>query len=706
MSAEPAVAERADAAAMAVEGPGAGRRRARRDLVGLAVLIAAVVVFPLVAEGQVVFVGVFAGMFALAALGLSLLMGLAGQISLGQAGFLAIGAYTSAVLTTRYEVNSLLAAVVAVAVAVAAAFAVGIPILRLRGHYLALATLGFGIIVAVVANQWEFLGGQSGIFGIGDVAFNGRTYDEPGEQFYLLWATVIVALVLARNLARGRVGRALGAVHDSEVAAETLGIDTFRLRLQVFVLSAALAGIAGTGYAHVVGVVNAQSASFQLSVELLLMAVVGGLGSVWGAILGAVFVEGLGEALTTFIPRVIPGASGEYQLIGFGLLLTLSVIFLPGGFVQAGRRLSGLGGRRSAGATVPGPGPASSGGAVAVREQGAAVEPLLPREGRPPPGTVVLRVTGLERHFGGVRAVDGVDLEVRTGEIVALIGPNGAGKTTLFNVVSGVLPPTAGTVEVGGRPVSSAARPPRPHTVAAAGAARTFQNLQIFTSMTVAGNVAVGRHLRSRGGIVAGALAFPARREERAIDAEARRLAGLLGLDDVVDTRAADLPFGRQRLVEVARALAAEPDRLLLDEPMAGLAAAERADLAHLLRRRRAGGMAILRGEHDMEAGMARADRGGVLDDGHRIALGPPSAIADDPAVIAAYLGTDDDTALPPPRTASGTTADGTTAGGATAAGATAAGPAPGGAPAGGTTAGGATAAGEADRRGDGGGRA
>jgi len=672
VSAEPALAERADAAAMAVEGPGAGRRRAWRDLAGLAVLVLAVVAFPLVAEGQVVFVGVFAGMFALAALGLSLLMGLAGQISLGQAGFLAIGAYTSAVLTTRYGVNALLAAVVAVAVAVAAAFAVGVPILRLRGHYLALATLGFGIIVAVVANQWEFLGGQSGIFGIGDVAFNGRTYDEPAEQFYLLWATVIVALVLARNLARGRVGRALGAVHDSEVAAETLGIDTFKLRLQVFVLSAALAGIAGTGYAHVVGVVNAQSASFQLSVELLLMAVVGGLGSVWGAILGAVFVEGLGEALTTFIPRIIPGASGEYQLIGFGLLLTLSVIFLPGGFVQAGRRLTR--GRSRGPAPAPeagevGAGGVAAGGAVAVREQGAAVEPLLPREGRPPPGTVVLRVTGLERHFGGVRAVDGVDLEVRTGEIVALIGPNGAGKTTLFNVVSGVLPPTAGTVEVGGRPVSSAARPPRPHTVAAAGAARTFQNLQIFTSMTVAGNVAVGRHLRSRGGIVAGALAFPARREERAIDAEARRLAGLLGLDDVVDTRAADLPFGRQRLVEVARALAAEPDLLLLDEPMAGLSAAERADLAHLLRRLRAGGMAILLVEHDMEAVMALADRVAVLDDGKRIALGPPSAIADDPAVIAAYLGTEDDTALPPPRAAGGATAGGATAGGATAAG-------------------------------------
>jgi ABC-type branched-subunit amino acid transport system ATPase component len=237
-----------------------------------------------------------------------------------------------------------------------------------------------------------------------------------------------------------------------------------------------------------------------------------------------------------------------------------------------------------------------------------------------------------------VVAVDSVDLDVRTGEILALIGPNGAGKTTVFNIVSGVIAPTAGSVTLDHRRIEGR----KPHVFARGRATRTFQNLQIFTSMTVVENVMVGRHLRGRAGLARALLAVPAMGEEREIERSARELVDLLGLGDDADRLAADLPFGRQRLVEIARALAAEPDLLLLDEPMAGLSGGERRTLARLLRRLRAGGMAIVLVEHDVEAVMALADRVAVLDDGVLIALGRPDAVRHDPAVVAAYLGVEE----------------------------------------------------------------
>ncbi|MDP9398195.1 MAG: branched-chain amino acid ABC transporter ATP-binding protein/permease [Actinomycetota bacterium] len=612
-----------------------GWRARRGDLVGLALLVAFVVTFPLMAGGREVNVGVYAMIYAIAALGLSLLMGLAGQVSLGHAGFFAIGAYTQAALTTKYATGSLLASIAAVALTMLAALLVGLPLLRLRGHYLALATLGFGIIVSVVANETTYVGGQSGLFGIAKPAFGGRTYDSESEYFWLLAPIVVVGLLLARNVVQSRIGRALGAVNDSEVAAESLGVNTYRLRLQVLILSAAYAGVAGVAFAHWLGVVNPNAANFPLSVEFLLIVVFGGLGSVWGAIVGAFALEGLDEFLQDLIPRLVPGARGEVQLIGFGLVLTGLIIFLPGGLHQLWRRLFA----RRAPATAAPATAAAAGAEEPDSGQSDDVGPLLTREGRPAPGTPLLEVRGLSKRFGGVVAVDGVSLDVRAGEIVALIGPNGAGKTTLFNMVSGALAPSAGTVQLGGRRIEGR----KPHVFAEARATRTFQNLQIFRSATVLGNVMVGRHLRGRAGLVAAALVLPARREEREVEQAAQRLVELLGLADDADRPAVDLSFGRQRLVEVARALASEPDLLLLDEPMAGLAQGERHELARLLRRLRAGGMAIVLVEHDVEAVLALADRVVVLDDGVLIAEGPPDTVRQDPAVVAAYLGVEED---------------------------------------------------------------
>jgi branched-chain amino acid transport system permease protein len=608
--------------------PGPHRRRSRRgDVLGIGLLAVLLLALPAVAPPSLINVGVYALIYALAALGLSLLMGLAGQVSLGQAGFFAIGAYTQAVLVTEYGVSALPASVVAVAVTMAAALLVGLPLLRLRGHFLALATLGFGVIVAVLATESDFLGATSGIFGIPKPEMNNRLYNSPTEYYLLLAPVVLLGLWLARNIVESRIGRALGAVNDSEVAAESLGVDTFRLRVQVFVLSAAYASVAGTAFAHWLGVVNPNAANFPLSVKFLLMAVLGGVGSVYGAVVGAFAVEGLDDGLRRLIPELLPGAVGEVQLIGFGILLTAIMIFLPGGLHQL---WTGARQRFAKRGDDAGGGPAGE-----RPDQVGDDVPLLAREGRPAPGTPLLEVRGLTKRFGGVTAVDGLDLTVCAGEIVALIGPNGAGKTTAFNMISGAVVPTAGTVTMAGTRVEGR----KPHVFARAGATRTFQNLQIFTSASVLGNVMVGRHLRSKAGLVGAALVLPARREERAVEESARELLDLLGLAADAHRLAADLPFGRQRLVEIARALALEPDLLLLDEPMAGLSGTERRDLARLLRRLRAGGMAVVLVEHDVEAVLALADRVAVLEDGVRIALGTPDEVRHDPAVVAAYLG-------------------------------------------------------------------
>jgi branched-chain amino acid transport system permease protein len=608
----------------------------RTDVVGFVVLGAVLAVFPLVAPFSWVNVGVYALIYAVAAIGLTLLMGLAGQVSLGQASFFAIGAYTQAILVTRHGWHGLAAAAVAVVLAALAAFVLGLALLRLRGHYLALATLGLGIIVTVFATESEFTGGTSGIFGIPKPEFNNRSYDEPAEFFWLMVPVVVVALLVARNIVSSRVGRALGAVNDSEVAAETLGVNTYRLRLQVFTLSAAYAGLAGVFFAHWLAVVNPNAANFPLSVKFLLMSVLGGLATVWGAVVGAFLVEFLDEGMQTLVPQLIPGATGEVQLLGFGVVLVLLVILLPGGLHQAWtaaarrwrhRRRDAEDGRTEPSAPVP------------AAPKDAGEEPLFTRAGRPETGTALLEVRGLTKRFGGVVAVDDVDLDVRTGEILALIGPNGAGKTTCFNMVSGVLAPSAGSVRLNGSRIDGR----KPHVFARARATRTFQNLQIFGSASVLGNVMVGRHLRSRAGMLRGALWVPSRHEERQVARTAYETVRLLGLDDEALRPAADLPFGRQRLVEVARALALEPDLLLLDEPYAGLSGVERRELARLLRRLRAAGMAIVLVEHDMEVVLALADRVAVLDDGRLIALGTPAEIRSDPAVVAAYLGVDED---------------------------------------------------------------
>ncbi|MGH3706432.1 MAG: branched-chain amino acid ABC transporter permease, partial [Agromyces sp.] len=345
----------------------------RGTILGVAAFAVVIAIIPFTASSSMMNIAVFSMIFALPAIGLSLLMGLAGQVSLGQAAFFAIGAYTHAILLQKFELPGPVAAAGGVAAAMLAALLIGLPMLRLRGHYLALATLGLGFIVMIAVREWEFTGRTTGIYGYGRPEVFGVPIDNNGLFFWFVAPFVLIGLVLALNLTRSRAGRALSAVNDSELAAESLGVNTYALRVKVFTLSAGFAGLGGVFYAYQVQIVSPQVAEFHVSVELLLMVVLGGLGSVWGAVAGAFLVELLSEGLRDLIPAIIPGATGEVQLIGYGLVLILVIILLPGGLYQVVKSAWAAVTRRRADATAKpsGVGAADSGsGEVPTRAFG------------------------------------------------------------------------------------------------------------------------------------------------------------------------------------------------------------------------------------------------------------------------------------------------------------------------------------------------
>jgi branched-chain amino acid transport system permease protein len=603
-------------------------RNNRGAVIGCAIFVAIVVIIPFTASTSMMNIAVFAMIFALPAIGLNLLMGLGGQVSLGQAAFFAVGGYTHAILLTKFHLPGIVAAAAAVVAAMLVALLVGLPLMRLHGHYLALATLGLGFIVTIAVREWDFTGRTTGIYGIARPVILGIAINNNGFFFWFVAPFVLIGIILALNLTRSRAGRALSAINDSELAAESLGVSTYALRLKVFVLSAAFAGIGGVFYAYQVAIVSPETAGFEVSVELLLMVVIGGLGSVWGALAGAFLIILLGDGMRDLIPALIPGATGEVQLLGYGIVLILAILLLPGGLHQAAvalwRRLVS-GSRR---------------GRTAAAAAGESDTPL-PRVSTPVAvGEPILTVSHLTKRYGGVVAVNDVSFTVPAGKILGLIGPNGAGKTTCFNIISGALAPSAGTVTFLGRSIEGR----KPHVAAEHGLTRTFQNLQVFTSTDVVGNVYMGRYRRGRAGILRGMLGLQGAEQKNNLQV-ARRILASMRLTDVADELAASLPFGRQRMMEVCRALASEPALLLLDEPMAGLSGAERDALADLLRQLRTAGLTIVLVEHDVAQVMSLADQVAVLDDGVLIANGDPEVVRNDPAVVVAYLGTDRDEA-------------------------------------------------------------
>ncbi len=554
------------------------------------------------------------GLAALVAMGLVLLTGVGGLTSFGQAAFCGFGAYTTAVLTTAYGFSPWLTLPLALLVSGVAAVLLGLMTVRLSGHYLPLGTLAWGLALYYLFSKLEFLGRNDGISSIPPLALGGYRMLSPGTIYFAIWFAVIAAAVLTLNLLDSRTGRAIRALRRGHIAAEAFGVQTARAKLLVFIYAAVLAGLSGWLYAHFQRTVNPTPFGLLASMEYLFIAVIGGSGYVWGAVLGAGIVVILKEILQGYLPIVF-GGQGQLETIVFGIMLFVLLQVAPTGMWP---RVTAL---------------------LRVRTQPKKIDPSAPaltprRPAEAAADGVLLRIDGARKEFGGVVAVNDVSFEVRGNEIVALIGPNGAGKSTTFNLVTGVLKATAGHVSLLGESIDGAS----PQDVVQRGVARTFQHVKLVPDMTVLENVAIGTHLRGHAGAIASMLRLD-RAEEARLLAEAARQIERVGLKEQMHQLAGSLSLGQQRIVEIARALCVDPMLLLLDEPAAGLRHMEKQKLAELLRQLRDGGVSVLLVEHDMGFVMDLADRIVVLDFGTRIAEGAPAEIKRNAEVIKAYLG-------------------------------------------------------------------
>ncbi len=576
-------------------------------------LIAIAAVLPLVPGMPVFWITLLnnVGLGALVAIGLVVLTGVGGLTSFGQAAFAGFGAFTTAVLTTKYGWSPWATLPVALLITGTAALLLGLVTMRLSGHYLPLGTIAWGLSLYFLFGELDLFNRHDGINAIPPFNFAGwDLYDSRGI-FYVIWLCVLLAVIATNNLLDSRTGRAIRALRGGGVAAESFGVSTMRVKLIVFVYAALLAGVAGWLYAHMQRAVNQTPFGINAGIEYLLMAVLGGAGQVWGALLGSALVTLLKDQLQRILPALF-GAKGNYELIIFGALL---VVLLQTAREGLWPRLAALMPSRAEPPRPP------------------AAEPL-PRRDMPAVGTPILSLQAARKEFGGLIAVNDVSFGVRAGEIVGLIGPNGAGKSTTFNLVTGVLPVTRGEILFKGTSIASST----PQAIARQGIARTFQHVHVHPAMTVLENVALGAHLRGSRGAVSSLLRID-RPEEARLLHEAATQIERVGLAAEMHKPAGSLALGQLRIVEIARALCLNPVLLLLDEPAAGLRHKEKRELAGLLTRLKGEGMTILLVEHDMSFVMGLTDHIVVVDFGTKIAEGTPKEIAKNPAVIEAYLG-------------------------------------------------------------------
>ncbi len=553
----------------------------------------------------------YIGIYGLVALGLVLLTGIGGMMSFGQAAFVGIAAYATAWTTALNGYSPWLGLLLALVLTGTVATILGAITLRLGGHFLALSTVAWGLSTFYLLANMEGLGNFNGISGIPPISLGPIALSASWQIFYLIWAIFLGALLLSHNLLGSRAGRAIRALRGGNQLVESLGIDAFRTRLATFVIAALFAAFSGWLFAHLSRFVSPAPFDVHVGIDYLMMAMVGGAGQLLGAVVGSTLVTLAKNSIQDYLPLIAKGASGQLEIVVF------SIIFIV--FLQRAR--NGL---------VP----FVTERLPKAKQALPAEAPPLPHRSQPQPGTALLKVEAAERRFGGLVAVDNVSFELRSSEILGLIGPNGAGKSTMFNLLTGVLRCNNGRITFLGQDITKAPQ----RVIARAGVARTFQHVKLRPKMSLLDNVLLGLHPRTHSGFITGALRLD-RAEEAQAKREALRQLQRVGLGANPYELAGNLPLGQQRVLEIARALAADPVLLVLDEPAAGLRRQEKQALAELLKALRAENLTILLVEHDMEFVMGLVDRIVVMNFGCKLCEGEPAAVRNDPRVQDAYLG-------------------------------------------------------------------